>query len=218
MAGLGGTVFLFMALVRGAFLWIIQYEDPSTEEVIFPSYLGGFIILVFSSLAFAFYLRYVGSVDITFNTMIKVILIGLFSPVALGIADELKDLRQQNKSLILKKEFVQLQIKKIEVEYLYKSIDHISENNTENLSMLISNIALIKSADNYVEIVFMEDKHLKKKLMRGFTGNIGFHHVYHLSPKISNYNLARCKYENDLFNDVKPITLISTFKSLRISF
>ena len=54
-------------------------------------------------------------------------------------------------------------------------------------------------------------------ILQWFTGNIGFHHVHHLSPRIPNYNLARCQYENDLFKDVKPITLFSTFKALKLS-
>jgi len=54
-------------------------------------------------------------------------------------------------------------------------------------------------------------------VLQWFTGNIGFHHVHHLSPRIPNYNLARCHYENDLFKDVQPIILFSTFKALKLS-
>lgn len=54
-------------------------------------------------------------------------------------------------------------------------------------------------------------------ILQWFTGNIGFHHVHHLSSRIPNYNLARCHYENDLFKEVKPITLFSTFRALTLS-
>ena len=54
-------------------------------------------------------------------------------------------------------------------------------------------------------------------VLQWFTGNIGFHHVHHLSSRIPNYNLARCHYENDLFKEVKPIILFSTFKALNLS-
>jgi omega-6 fatty acid desaturase (delta-12 desaturase) len=47
-----------------------------------------------------------------------------------------------------------------------------------------------------------------------FTGNIGFHHIHHLSPRIPNYNLARCHYENEMFKGVKPITFLRTFRFL----
>lgn len=172
IAGLGGIIFLFMVLTRAAFLWIIKYENPTPPELVFLSYLGGFIILVLSSVAFAFYLRYVGSVNITFYTMFKVVLICLFPPVALAITDELKELRQQIKLLTIKKGFVHDKVKKYEDEYLHKFIEFASENQTENFSLLISNVALIKSADNYVEIEYMEDKHLRKKLLRSTLRNI----------------------------------------------
>jgi omega-6 fatty acid desaturase (delta-12 desaturase) len=54
-------------------------------------------------------------------------------------------------------------------------------------------------------------------ILQWFTGNIGFHHLHHLSPRIPNYNLARCHYENAIFEEVRPITLLSTLKALRLS-
>lgn len=54
-------------------------------------------------------------------------------------------------------------------------------------------------------------------ILQWFTGNIGFHHIHHLSPRIPNYKLAQCQYENELFKDVKPITLLATFKALQLS-
>lgn len=54
-------------------------------------------------------------------------------------------------------------------------------------------------------------------VLQWFTGNIGFHHVHHLSSKIPNYNLPRCHYENDLFKDVTPIVFTATFKALNLS-
>jgi omega-6 fatty acid desaturase (delta-12 desaturase) len=53
------------------------------------------------------------------------------------------------------------------------------------------------------------------RILQWFTGNIGFHHIHHLSPRIPNYNLERCHRENTLFQRVSPITLLSSLKSLR---
>jgi acyl-lipid omega-6 desaturase (Delta-12 desaturase) len=53
------------------------------------------------------------------------------------------------------------------------------------------------------------------RILQWFTGNIGFHHIHHLSPRIPNYFLERCYKENALFQEIKPITLFSSFKSLR---
>lgn len=51
------------------------------------------------------------------------------------------------------------------------------------------------------------------RVLQWFSGNIGFHHIHHLSPRIPNYNLEKCHQADPLFQQVKPITLFSSFKS-----
>jgi acyl-lipid omega-6 desaturase (Delta-12 desaturase) len=51
------------------------------------------------------------------------------------------------------------------------------------------------------------------KILQWFSGNIGFHHIHHLSPRIPNYNLERCHQADPLFQNVKPVTLFSSMKS-----
>jgi omega-6 fatty acid desaturase (delta-12 desaturase) len=46
-----------------------------------------------------------------------------------------------------------------------------------------------------------------------FTGNIGFHHIHHLSPRIPNYKLPECHKENPIFQ-VKPLTIGRSMRSL----
>ena len=71
---------------------------------------------------------------------------------------------------------------------------------------------------DYKTIAFTGCSFLKlPAIFQWFTGNIGFHHVHHLSSKIPNYKLAQCHNENDLFKEVKPILLFSTFKALQLS-
>src|SRR5882672_5176417 len=51
------------------------------------------------------------------------------------------------------------------------------------------------------------------RILQWFSGNIGFHHIHHLSPRIPNYNLEKCHKADPLFQQVKPITLFSSFKT-----
>jgi len=51
------------------------------------------------------------------------------------------------------------------------------------------------------------------KVLQWFSGNIGFHHIHHLSPRIPNYNLERCHKAEPLFQTVKPVTLLGSLKS-----
>ncbi len=52
------------------------------------------------------------------------------------------------------------------------------------------------------------------RILQWFSGNIGFHHIHHLSPRIPNYNLEKCHRAEPLFQTVKPVTLRSSLKSL----
>ncbi len=51
------------------------------------------------------------------------------------------------------------------------------------------------------------------KVMQWFSGNIGFHHIHHLSPRIPNYHLEKCHEAEPLFQTVKPVTLLTSMKS-----
>jgi acyl-lipid omega-6 desaturase (Delta-12 desaturase) len=52
------------------------------------------------------------------------------------------------------------------------------------------------------------------RVLQWFSGNIGFHHIHHLSSRIPNYHLEKCHRAEPLFQTVKPVTLFSSFKSL----
>jgi len=52
------------------------------------------------------------------------------------------------------------------------------------------------------------------KVLQWFSGNIGFHHIHHLSPRIPNYHLEKCHRAEPLFQTVKPVTLLASLKSL----
>jgi omega-6 fatty acid desaturase (delta-12 desaturase) len=52
------------------------------------------------------------------------------------------------------------------------------------------------------------------KVLQWFTGNIGFHHIHHLSPKIPNYLLEKCYKENPDFQNSPVLTLRSSFRSM----
>ncbi len=54
------------------------------------------------------------------------------------------------------------------------------------------------------------------KLLQWFSGNIGFHHIHHVNPRIPNYNLEKCYKENTVFQEVKPVTFFNSLKSLKL--
>jgi omega-6 fatty acid desaturase (delta-12 desaturase) len=51
-------------------------------------------------------------------------------------------------------------------------------------------------------------------LLEWFSGNIGYHHIHHLKAGIPNYNLQKCYNAVPAVQNVTPITLRSSFRSL----
>jgi omega-6 fatty acid desaturase (delta-12 desaturase) len=54
-------------------------------------------------------------------------------------------------------------------------------------------------------------------VLQWFTGNIGFHHIHHLSPRIPNYMLEKCYKENNAFQKGVILTLRSSFRSILLN-
>ena len=54
------------------------------------------------------------------------------------------------------------------------------------------------------------------KVLQFFTGNIGLHHVHHLSAKIPNYNLQRAHDEIEIFQGVPVLTIRDGLRSIRL--
>jgi len=56
------------------------------------------------------------------------------------------------------------------------------------------------------------------KALQWISGNIGFHHIHHLSPRIPNYNLQKCHESDPRFAAVTSISLWSSLQSLKFRF
>ncbi|GAB6990191.1 Delta(5) desaturase DesA [Paenibacillus pini] len=52
------------------------------------------------------------------------------------------------------------------------------------------------------------------KVLQWITGNIGFHHVHHLSPKVPNYNLEKAHNATPPLQKATTITISTSLKSL----
>ncbi|WP_379966849.1 fatty acid desaturase [Ectobacillus sp. sgz5001026] len=53
------------------------------------------------------------------------------------------------------------------------------------------------------------------KLLQWITGNIGYHHVHHLSPRVPNYKLEAAHNNSELLKHVPTITLATSIRSIR---
>lgn len=55
------------------------------------------------------------------------------------------------------------------------------------------------------------------RLLQWFSGNIGFHHIHHLRPRIPNYNLERCQAAFPELAGVKPLRLRESLGCVRLA-
>jgi len=53
------------------------------------------------------------------------------------------------------------------------------------------------------------------RLLQWFTGNIGFHHVHHINPRIPNYRLEECHNADAGFQSAPTLTLRSALQAMR---
>jgi acyl-lipid omega-6 desaturase (Delta-12 desaturase) len=70
---------------------------------------------------------------------------------------------------------------------------------------------------SYADAALRGSSYLKlPKLMQFFSGNIGLHHVHHLSARIPNYNLQRAHDENPIFHQVPTLSLRDGLRAVRL--
>jgi omega-6 fatty acid desaturase (delta-12 desaturase) len=70
---------------------------------------------------------------------------------------------------------------------------------------------------SYADAALRGSSHLKlPKVLQFFTGNIGLHHVHHLSARIPNYNLQRAHDENPIFHSVPTLSLWDGLRTVRL--
>jgi omega-6 fatty acid desaturase (delta-12 desaturase) len=70
---------------------------------------------------------------------------------------------------------------------------------------------------SYADAALRGSSYLKlPKVLQFFTGNIGLHHVHHLSARVPNYNLQRAHDEVPLFHDVPVLTMGDGLRATRL--
>jgi omega-6 fatty acid desaturase (delta-12 desaturase) len=76
-----------------------------------------------------------------------------------------------------------------------------------------------ESSENwsYADAALRGSSYLKlPKVLQFFSGNIGLHHVHHLSARIPNYNLQRAHDDNPIFHGVPVISLVDGLRAVKL--
>jgi acyl-lipid omega-6 desaturase (Delta-12 desaturase) len=70
---------------------------------------------------------------------------------------------------------------------------------------------------SYADAALRGSSHLRlPRILQFFTGNIGLHHVHHLSTRVPNYNLQRAHDQNPIFHGVPTLSLWDGLRAVRL--
>jgi DNA-binding LytR/AlgR family response regulator len=115
------------------------------------------------AVAYNFYTRYVGQVALTFATSFRIILVGLFPVVILVLVNRFKNLRLKVLEL---EELAQEAGISPTVNSMDPEVTFDSENKSEILTLKLSEILFIHSANNYIEVYWLSGDTTNKQLLR----------------------------------------------------
>jgi hypothetical protein len=172
VTGFGGITFLFGCIVFILIPFLIPQWFKISEWESDPPYILSALLLILTATAFAFYIRYVGKVSVSLYIMFKIVLVCLIPIFILVILYKNKSLelvidilKEQNKNYLSR-------IREDEELKEDEKIEISSDNKSGKLILINKNIISIKSADNYIEIFYLENDLVEKKLIRSTLKNI----------------------------------------------
>lgn len=172
VTGFGVITFLLCFIV----LVVLQFIFPKwigvSEWDYSPPFILNIILLILTSVAYSFYIRYVGKTYLTLYVLFKIFLVCLLPVIILGILYRNKSLEIIIKNLQKQNTTFLSRIKTLEDESDEQLIHIYSDNKADKLSVQYRDLILVKSADNYIEIYFQKKEKTEKKLLRNTLKNI----------------------------------------------
>jgi DNA-binding LytR/AlgR family response regulator len=172
IAGYGLIIFIIQVIVQIIFQRHLLRNNMDGEYNPVLNSLYYFSQIALTSVAFVFYIRYVGKTDITFNLVLRVVIISLSAPVTLYLHSTLSSLHENYRKLLEENRLMQDKLKQFTESYADKFIELSSDNESDNLTIQVSEIIFIKSADNYVEVGFRDGGEVRKRMIRNTLKNI----------------------------------------------
>ncbi|MBL7111131.1 MAG: LytTR family transcriptional regulator [Bacteroidales bacterium] len=205
VTGFGAITFLVTFIILILVPLLLPKLFAITDWEFGPPLGLSLLFMVFTSASFAFYIRYVGKVNMSLYIIFKVALVNLLPLVTLIILYRYKSLKhavgifqEQNKEYLAK-------IEGYENNWGENEIDILSENKSDKLNLKYKDIVYIKSADNYIEICYMGNGVVEKKLLRSTLRNIE-------SQLVHQRNFLRC-HRTSIVNMIYLDKLVRSYGS-----
>ncbi|HYW94941.1 MAG TPA: LytTR family DNA-binding domain-containing protein [Bacteroidales bacterium] len=174
LAGFGGINFVFMGLFMIVLPAIVPAWYPEEHLEHGPGNMVLALIWIFDSSAFGFYIHFVGMIPLSMFIMFKVILLCLAAVVILKVLYINRSLKNEIDFLNEKIRENHEIMKKLDSDQEDVTIEIYSDNRSDKVTMKVKDLILLRSADNYVEVVYYENGARSKKLIRNTLKNLEY--------------------------------------------
>jgi hypothetical protein len=162
---LSGIVLIVLPLVLPKWFLLSEWESG-------PPILLSLLLILLTSTAFAFYLRFVGKEPLSFYIAFKVVLVCLLPIITLIILYKNKSLEHALSIIKVQNNILRTRINEFEEKLGEEEVVIDSTNKSDRFSQLQKNIIAVKSADNYIEIYYLSQNVLEKKMLRNTMKNV----------------------------------------------
>jgi hypothetical protein len=170
IAGFGFITFFILGIALIFLPWLFPKFFQTGRWNLFRDIILNGIIWILITTANTFYARYIGLIEINYHSMFKLLLLGL-APVAILIVVNqnkiLKRYLQNALELVKNLESDDEKEAKKDAEIVIES-----ESKSESLTLKISDLILIRSANNYIEVFWKSDNDIHKRLLRNTLTNV----------------------------------------------
>ncbi len=167
LAAFGGITFILLGLMRIIIPSIFADLFSRGKWTNNKEILWAFLCVVFNSVAFVFFARYVGKIPATFHIVTIIVILSLMAIVLLAVVNEYHFLKRQLKELMpdtINNKNEVLPVENVQIEFE-------SENKSEYFKLSLDQIILINAANNYIEVIYKQDEKMSKKLIRNSLKN-----------------------------------------------
>lgn len=168
LAGFGVIHFLLLALCRVAFPSLLPGWFQTEKWTIRKEAGLHLLFVILNSLAFVFYARYVGKIGMNFHIVVNIVLISAASAAILAVVYEYTNLK--NRLNPSSAQNLRPEEKPTEAE-IVNGIEFESENQSERFFLFPEQIILIKSAGNYIEIIYKQNEKVSRRMIRNTLAN-----------------------------------------------
>lgn len=162
LATFGAITLVLLSIFRLVIPSIFITAFSEERWTILKEIIIDLLFVICNSVAFAFFARYVGRIPMTFPIVINIVIISITAAAVVVIT---------NQFYLLKKKVQRLETSPQDTTpnepvEIPKEIEFESENKTEYFTLFLEQLILIKSANNYIEIIYKQNDEIRKKLIR----------------------------------------------------